>query len=408
MHTSFPKAKMKVLLLGGVHPSAEALFREKGYSNVELLKSELAEEELLDVIPTVHILGIRSATHVSERVMRQADKLLTLGCFCIGTNQVDLQAAKVHGVPVFNAPYSNTRSVAELVIAEVVMLLRGIPSKNAAAHRGEWKKSAKGSYEVRGKTLGIVGYGHIGTQVGILAEALGMRVLYYDIEAKLSLGNAMSVATLDDLLQASDVVTLHVPGGKATKHLMHAETLQRMKAGSCLINAARGQVVDIDALTQALENGHIGGAALDVFPEEPTGSAAAFANPLQRFDQVILTPHIGGSTGEAQERIGQEVAEKLIAFSDTGSTAGSVNFLDVTLPSYAGKHRILHIHRNQPGVLAALNEVFARAGMNIAGQFLQTDPDIGYVVTDVDERSGTEVLPSLKAIPGTIRTRILY
>ncbi|MFA5799916.1 MAG: phosphoglycerate dehydrogenase [Candidatus Peribacteraceae bacterium] len=407
-HTSFPKSKISVLLLGGIHPSARDAFRDIGYTSVELESRELSEEKLLEMIGTVHILGIRSATHVTKRVLDRAQKLYALGCFCIGTNQVDLRQAKLKGIPVFNAPFSNTRSVAELAIAEVVMLLRDIPARNFAAHRGEWRKSAQHSYEVRGKTLGIVGYGHIGTQVGILAEALGMRVLYYDIEPKLSLGNARPVSSLSDLLAIADVVTLHVPGSEPTKNLIARRELRRMRKGACLINASRGHVVDVAALADALKSGQIAGAAIDVHPNEPTAGSQRFLSPLQAYEQVILTPHIAGSTAEAQRCIGQEVAGKLILYSDTGSTAGSVNFLDVTLPSLAGKHRILHIHRNQPGVLAAMNDIFAKEKVNIAGQFLQTDADIGYVVTDVDQRRGIELITCLRAIPGTIRTRILY
>jgi D-3-phosphoglycerate dehydrogenase len=406
--TSFPKNNMNVLLLGGIHASARATFHAHGYTNIELESHEYSEEELIKIIGNIHILGIRSATHVTPRVLEHAKKLLTIGCFCIGTNQVAIRDAKLKGVPVFNAPFSNTRSVAELVIAEVVLLLRDIPAKNAAAHCGEWRKSARGSFEARGKTLGIVGYGHIGTQVGILAEALGMRVLYYDIEAKLSLGNAQAVHSLTELLKTADVVTLHVPGGENTRHLIGTEELQCMHKGAALINASRGHVVNMDALIAALKSGHLAGAAIDVYPQEPGSTGNTFSSPLQTFENVLLTPHIAGSTSEAQERIGREVAEKLVRYSDTGSTAGAVNFLDVSLPPHVGKHRILHIHRNQPGVLAAVNEIFAREKVNIAGQFLQTDADLGYVVTDVDQRRGIELLSRLKAIPGTIRTRILY
>ncbi|OGJ60433.1 D-3-phosphoglycerate dehydrogenase [Candidatus Peribacteria bacterium RIFCSPLOWO2_01_FULL_51_18] len=408
MTTSFPKSKIKVLLLGGIHKSARDVFHASGYGEVELLDKELTEQELKSRIGQVHLLGIRSATRITPEVISKARKLLAIGCFCIGTNQVDLKNAKLAGIPVFNAPFSNTRSVAELVIAEVIMLLRDIPSKNFAAHRGEWRKSSKSSYEVRGKTLGIIGYGHIGTQAGILAEALGMRVLYFDIESKLSIGNAQPVATLKEILAASDVITLHVPGGTGTRHLIGLNELKSMKRGACLINASRGHVVDIEALASLLRRKHLSGAALDVYPEEPASTGERFFSELQKFENTILTPHVAGSTLEAQERIGREVAEKIVLFSDTGSTAGSVNFLDVTLPSHSGKHRILHIHHNQPGVLAAINEAFANAKVNIAGQFLQTDQDIGYVVTDIDQRRGLELRSVLQEIPGTIRTRILY
>ncbi|MFA7682353.1 MAG: phosphoglycerate dehydrogenase [Candidatus Peribacteraceae bacterium] len=406
--TSFAKEKINVLLVGGIHSSAVEAFHAAGYTSVRLLNKELTEQELIEAISSVHMLGIRSATQITRNVLEHGKKLLTVGCFCIGTNQVDLHAAKLNGVPVFNAPFSNTRSVAELVMAEAIMLLRGIPAKNAAMHRGEWKKSANGSYEVRGKTLGIVGYGHIGTQVGILAEALGMRVLYNDITAQLSIGNAQPVSSLPELLSISDVVTIHVPGGDTTKNLIGAEQLRVMKPGAFLINASRGQVIDLQALTASLANGHLAGAALDVYPAEPKSSGQSFSSPLQEMDNVLLTPHIAGSTIEAQERIGAEVAESLISYVDTGSTASSVNFPSVTLPEYTGRHRVLHIHRNQPGVLAAANEVFAKESVNIAGQFLQTDADIGYVVTDIDQQRGTNLIEELKAIPSTIRARILY
>jgi D-3-phosphoglycerate dehydrogenase len=344
-------------------------------------------------------------------VFERAPRLIGVGCFCIGTNQVDLDAAQERGIPVFNAPFSNTRSVAELVLAEIILLLRGIPERSALAHRGGWIKTATGSHEARGKCLGIVGYGHIGTQVGLLAEALGMRVAYYDIETKLALGNAQPLPSLEALLDIADVVTLHVPETPQTYRMIGAEQLARMKPGARLINAARGTVVDIDALVHALESKHLAGAAIDVFPTEPRASDEEFISPLRRFDNVLLTPHIGGSTEEAQQNIGLEVAGKLIKYSNNGSTLTAVNFPEVSLPEHPGKHRLLHIHRNQPGVLSQINAIFSEQRINIAGQYLQTNARIGYVVIDVDSSERTETVQlrkRLEAVAGTIRTRILY
>jgi D-3-phosphoglycerate dehydrogenase len=358
-----------------------------------------------------YFVGIRSATQLTSRIFERAPRLTGVGCFCIGTNQVDLEAAQERGIPVFNAPFSNTRSVAELVLAETIMLLRGIPHRNAQAHRGAWVKTATGSYEVRGKCLGIVGYGRIGTQLGLLAEALGMRVIYHDVETKLALGNARPAGSLDALLAAADVVTLHVPETSATQRMIGPGELERMTPGACLINASRGTVVDIDALVEALRSRRLSGAALDVFPEEPKTAGEAFVSPLQGMDNVLLTPHIGGSTEEAQQNIGTEVAEKLIKYSDNGSTLSAVNFPEVSLPEHPGKHRLLHIHRNQPGVLSALNAVFSAQQINVAGQYLQTNSRIGYVVIDVDTVEPAKsrlVKRGLEAVPGTIRTRILY
>jgi D-3-phosphoglycerate dehydrogenase len=333
---------------------------------------------------------------------------MAIGCFCIGTNQVALDVARDAGIPVFNAPYSNTRSVAELVLAEVIMLMRGIPQKNAQQHRGGWDKSAAGSYEVRGKTLGIVGYGHIGTQIGVLAEQLGMQVVFHDIEAKLPLGNARQLPVLDALLSASDVVSLHVPETPETRNMIGAAQLARMKPGSHLINASRGTVVDIDALSAALDSQHLHGAAIDVFPAEPQGNDAGFDSPLTRFDNVILTPHIGGSTAEAQANIGREVAAKLIRYSNNGSTMSAVNFPEVTLPEHGGRCRLLHIHKNIPGVLARVNERFSAAGINVDAQYLRTNEEVGYVVVDVDSAASKVALDELCSVPGTIRCRILY
>ena len=408
--TSYPKQDIRVLLLEGVSQSAVETFRAAGYSQIELHEKSLPEDELKARIAEAHIVGIRSRTQLSAEVLAQAKRLIAVGCFCIGTNQVDLDAAELAGIPVFNAPYSNTRSVAELVLAEAIMLLRGIPQKSAQCHRGGWSKSAAGSHEARGKTLGIVGYGHIGTQVGVLADALGMQVLFHDIETKLSLGNARASIDLDELLAKSDVVTLHVPETPATQWMIGAAQLAKMKPGAHLINAARGTVVDIDALAAALQSGHIGGAAVDVYPEEPKGNDDPLVSPLLGIDNVILTPHVGGSTLEAQDNIGIEVAAKLVRYSDNGSTLSAVNFPEVTLPEHAGSHRILHIHRNVPGVLSKINDIFGERGINIDGQFLRTDPNVGYVVIDVaaDDAQASELRTALSAIPGTLRTRVLY
>ena len=404
---SLDKSKIKVLLLEGVDPSAVELFHQAGYSQVEYLKGALDDAELQEKIRDVHFLGIRSRTHLTEEVLSRAEKLVAIGCFCIGTNQVDLGAAESRGIPVFNAPYSNTRSVAELVTGEYLLLLRGIPAKNAKAHRGEWDKSAANSVEARGKTLGIVGYGHIGTQVGIIAESLGMQVCYYDIENKLSLGNARQVSSLHELLAKADVVSMHVPETPETRDMMGAEQFAAMKPGAIFLNASRGTVVDIDALVSALESGHLAGAAIDVFPVEPATNKDPFSSPLQRFDNVLLTPHIGASTFEAQQNIGSEVANKLIRYSDNGSTLTAVNFPEVSLPVQGQVSRLLHIHHNQPGVLNRINQAFASEGINIAAQYLQTSANIGYVVVDIECERSEEALAMLKGIDGTIRARIL-
>ena len=409
--TSLDKAKIKVLLLEGVHASAVEAFRQDGYTDLEHHAKSLAKDKLLQSVRDAYFLGIRSATKVTREILEAAPRLIAIGCFCIGTNQVDLEAARERGIVVFNAPFSNTRSVAELVLAEIILLLRGIPYRNAMAHRGAWVKSATGSYEVRGKCLGIVGYGHIGTQVGVLAESLGMQVIYYDIETKLALGNARAVPTLEALLQSADVVTLHVPETTQTHGMLGVEQLAAMKPGAHLINASRGTVVDIDALVAALESKHLGGAAMDVFPVEPKGAGDEFVSPLRGMDNVLLTPHVGGSTEEAQQNIGTEVAEKLIKYSNNGSTLTAVNFPEVSLPEHPGQHRLLHIHRNQPGVLSALNAIFSEMQINIAGQYLQTNPKIGYVVIDVEARDAEEshnLKRRMDAVPGTIRTRVLY
>ncbi|HEX2546722.1 MAG TPA: phosphoglycerate dehydrogenase [Ramlibacter sp.] len=404
---SLAKDKIKFVLLEGIHASALEVLRQGGYTNIVTAPKALAGDALLELVADAHFLGIRSRTQLTADVLAKAERLAAIGAFCIGTNQIDLRDACRRGIPVFNAPFSNTRSVAELVLAEIVMLLRGIPHKNAVLHRHGWVKSAAGSHEARGKTLGIVGYGHIGTQVGVLAEHLGMQVVFADIEAKLSLGNARQLP-LEQVLEMSDVVTLHVPETPQTQHMIDAAALARMRRGSHLINASRGTVVDIDALAAALESGHVAGAAIDVFPLEPEGNDARFESPLVRFDNVLLTPHIGGSTAEAQENIGREVASKLVRYSDNGSTVTAVNFPEVSLPEHTGRCRLLHIHRNVPGVMAAVNERFSKAGINITGQFLRTNEDVGYVVIDVDSTASQVALEELCGIPGTIRCRVLY
>ena len=405
---SLEKEKIKILLLEGLHPSTVEVLQAAGYSNIEYHKGSLSEKDLLEAVKDAHFIGIRSRTNLTKEVIDAAEKLVAVGCFCIGTNQVDLHATAVRGIPVFNAPFSNTRSVAELVLGQILLLLRGIPEKNALAHRGIWKKSADNSYEARGKRLGIIGYGHIGTQLGIIAENLGMRVYYYDIENKLSLGNASQVPTMSELLNKCDVISLHVPETPGTKNLMGAEEFARMKPGSIFINAARGTVVDIEALCHSLEAGHLSGAAVDVFPTEPATNIEPFESPLQKFDNVILTPHVGGSTQEAQENIGVEVAGKLAKYSDNGSTLSSVNFPEVSLPVHNECSRLLHIHKNRPGILTQINTIFAEEGINIAGQYLQTAAEIGYVVIDVETERSEEALAKLKTIEGTIRARILH
>ncbi|MFC6439023.1 phosphoglycerate dehydrogenase [Bowmanella sp. JS7-9] len=405
---SLPKDKIKILLLEGLHQSAVDTLKANGYHNIESLKTSLPEDELIEKIQDVHFIGIRSRTHITENVLEAANKLVAVGCFCIGTNQVDLAATQKRGIPVFNAPFSNTRSVAELVLGEILLLLRGIPQKNAQCHRGGWDKSAVGSYEARGKTLGIIGYGHIGTQLSILAEHLGMRVKFYDIEDKLVLGNATQIKSMKELLAVSDVVTLHVPETPQTKNMIGASELAAMKDGAILINASRGTVVDIDALVSALESKKIAGAAIDVFPVEPKSNNEEFVSPLRGFDNVILTPHVGGSTQEAQQNIGIEVAGKLAKYSDNGSTLSAVNFPEVSLPQHVGTSRLLHIHQNAPGVLIQINQAFSEKGINIAAQYLNTNENIGYVVIDVETDDAEEALNQLRQIKGTIKTRILH
>jgi D-3-phosphoglycerate dehydrogenase len=406
--TSIDKAKIKFLLLEGIHPSAAKVIQSAGYSQIESLPGALPDDELKAKISEAHFVGIRSRTQLTADVLAHASKLAAVGCFCIGTNQVDLNAARERGIAVFNAPFSNTRSVAELVLAEAILLLRGVPEKSAVAHRGGWLKSAENAYEIRGKTLGIVGYGSIGSQLSVLAEALGMHVVFFDVVTKLSLGNARQIPKLNDLLAQSDVVTLHVPETASTQWMIGAAQIAAMKPGSVLINASRGTVVEIEPLAEALRQKKLLGAAIDVFPVEPRSNKDTFESPLRGLDNVILTPHVGGSTMEAQENIGIEVAEKLVKYSDNGTSTSSVNFPEVALPAHPGKHRLLHIHRNVPGVLSEINTVFGDNGINISSQYLQTNESIGYVVIDIDAAHSDVALAKLAHVPGTIRSRVLF
>jgi D-3-phosphoglycerate dehydrogenase len=408
MRYSLAKDNIKVLLLEGVHQTAVSVFNAAGYSNVVQQKQALDEQALIQALADVRILGIRSRSQLTQAVLQAAPKLLAVGCFCIGTNQVDLITAEQLGIPVFNAPFANTRSVAEMVLAEMVLLLRQIPAKSMLAHQGEWQKTAGNAFETRGKTLGIIGYGHIGSQLSILAENLGMRVQFYDIEKKLPLGNAQQVSDLATLLRNADVVSLHVPETPQTQNMIGKAELGMLKPTAVLINASRGTVVDIDALADCLKKQQILGAAIDVFPKEPVGNNEKFVSPLQNLPNVILTPHIGGSTAEAQEGIGIEVADKLVKYSDNGSSISAVNFPQVALPPHPGESRLLHIHRNQPGVLKAINEMLSRRNINVSGQYLQTTREIGYVVLDAQTDDTEGVLSDLRQVPGTIRARVLY
>jgi D-3-phosphoglycerate dehydrogenase len=397
--TSYPKDKINILLLENVSDKAVQFFKDQGYNNIEKISGALSEEDLIKAIKNVHILGIRSKTLITEKVLKAATKLQAIGCFCIGVNQVDLKAATLHGVSVFNAPYSNTRSVAELVIGLSIMLMRRITDKNIAAHKGIWLKEAKGSYELRNKTIGIIGYGNIGSQVSIISEALGMKVLYYDQETKLPLGNAQPCKSM---------VTLHVPGTSQTQNMIHAGNLQQFKKGAILINCSRGEVVALGALAEALKSGHISGAAADVFPVEPEKNGDAFSTPLQGLQNVMLTPHIGGSTEEAQENIGDDVSLKLFNYLEKGVSYGSHTVPPISLPPIDGTHRILHIHNNVPGVLSAINTQLSQHGVNIVGQYLKTNDLIGYVVLDVDKKLSQEAVGLLKAVKETIKVRLLY
>lgn len=405
---SLQKDKIRILLLEGIHQSAVDLLVQQGYSNVEQVKTSLSETQLMEKIADVHLIGIRSRTQLTGKILKQAPKLIAIGCFCIGTNQVDLTTTQALGIPVFNAPYSNTRSVAELIIAEIILLLRGIPEKNAACHRGGWLKSAQGAYEARGKTLGLIGYGAIGSQISVLAESLGMRVIFYDTVTKLPMGNASQVNTLKTLLNQADVVSLHVPELPSTKMLLGKAQIAQMKTGAILLNASRGTVVNIDALAEALRTGHLASAAIDVFPLEPRSNGEEFSSPLRGLDNALLTPHIGGSTMEAQENIGIEVANKLALYSDNGTSTSAINFPEVALPGQANAHRLLHIHKNRPGILGAINQVFSDNAINISAQYLQTNASIGYVVIDLDAAHSDLALEKLKSIPGTLRCRVLF
>jgi D-3-phosphoglycerate dehydrogenase / 2-oxoglutarate reductase len=406
--TSYPKEKIHILFLENISDAAVRHFRETGYVNVKKLTGALSEEQLIEEIKDVHLLGIRSKTQVTKTVLEHARKLQAIGCFCIGVNQVDLKAATRHGVVVFNAPYSNTRSVAELVIAASIMLIRRIPDKNKAAHEGIWMKEAKGSYELRGKTLGIIGYGNIGTQVSILAEALGMKVIFYDIVTRLPLGNATAKKSLKEVLEEADIVTLHVPETAQTKNLINKNTLKYFKKGSIIINYARGEVIDLEALRKCILDKHISGAAIDVFPWEPEKNGDRFQTPLQDLPNVLLTPHIGGSTEEAQENIGEDVSNKLFLFLEMGITIGSHTVPPLSLPAQEGTHRILHIHKNVPGVLSEINTQLSKHNINILAQYLKTNDDIGYVVLDVDKKISSQAFQLLKEVKQTIKVRLLY
>ncbi|MGD9562178.1 MAG: phosphoglycerate dehydrogenase [Pyrinomonadaceae bacterium] len=406
--TSYPRNKIKILLLENISDAAVLELKSGGYTQIERIGGALSETQLIEAVKGVHLLGIRSKTRVTKNVIEAADKLLAIGAFCIGVNQVDLNAATEKGVAVFNAPYSNTRSVAELVIGLCVMLIRKIADKNAAAHRGEWLKEAKGSFELRGKTLGIIGYGNIGSQVSTMAEAMGLQVIYYDAATKLPLGNAKQTTELKDLLKRSNIVTLHVPSDATTRNMIDADALKAMRKGSILINHSRGDVVDLNALAKALTSGKLAGAAVDVFPEEPEKTGDAFTSVLQGLPNVILTPHIGGSTEEAQASIGLDVTSKLIKYLDFGTSEGSHTVPPVSLPPQAGTHRILHIHRNIPGVLGEINSRLSKRGINITGQYLKTNDEIGYVILDVESKLSKEAFALLKDVPGTVKARMVY
>lgn len=402
------KSENRFLLLEGVHQNAVSTLEKSGYTNIEYLTHALDEDALIEKIKGVRYIGIRSRTQLTDKVLEAADRLAAIGCFCIGTNQVDTESAKSRGIPVFNAPYSNTRSVAELVIGQIILLLRGIPAKNYHVHNGSWPKTAKDSYEARGKTLGIVGYGSIGSQLSVLAESLGMNVIYYDVITKLPLGNANQVGTMHELLSQSDVVSLHVPELATTKNMMAKAQFDQMKEGAIFINAARGTCVDIHDLAQAIEGGKVAGAAIDVFPTEPKSNDEALESPLKGLPNVILTPHIGGSTVEAQANIGLEVAEKFAQFASCGSTVSAVNFPEIAMQQQANTHRLLHIHHNQPGVLSSVNQLFAKHDINILAQSMMTKDDIGYMIIDVDELDSKLAFEHLNSVEGTIRLRVLY
>ncbi len=406
--TSFPKEKIKILLLESVHPAAVEMFRDAGYTQIETTTGALSEKELLQKINNVHILGIRSKTQLTAAAIKQADKLIATGCFCIGVNQVSMSDAIENGIAVFNSPFSNTRSVAELVIANCIMLLRRIPEKSKAVLAGQWLKDSAGCFEVRGKTLGIIGYGHIGSQVSVLAEALGMKVIFYDVEPKLSLGNAKACKSINDLLKLSDIVTLHVPGTSATRNMVNESFLRKMKKDSVLINLSRGEVMDEQAIVNAITEKHLAGLAADVFIDEPQHKGDLFQSPLQHLNNVLLTPHIGGSTLEAQENIGTDVAGKIIRYLETGNSMGSVSVPALNLPLQQSAHRILHIHHNVPGVLSEINTIMSKHKANILGQYLQTNNAIGYVAVDIDKKASAGLIADLKNSKETIRVRGVY
>ncbi len=406
--TSYPKDKIKVLFLENISDKAVQYFKQQGYTDVKKIAGALSEEELIKVIKDVHILGIRSKTFISKKVLDSAKKLQAIGCFCIGVNQVDLKACKQKGIAVFNAPYSNTRSVAELVIGASILLIRRILDKNNAAHQGIWNKDAKGSFELRGKTMGIIGYGNIGTQLSVMAEAMGMRVQFFDVETKLPLGNAQAKKSIKEIVSSSDIISLHVPETSQTKNLINKTVIKQFKAGSILVNYARGEVVDLDALAQAIQDKHISGAAIDVFPIEPEKNGDAFSTPLQGLSNVLLTPHIGGSTEEAQENIGEDVSIKLYQYLERGVSNGSHTIPSLSLPPVDGAHRILHMHKNVPGVLGAINTLLSKNKINIVGQYLKTNDEIGYVVLDVDSKLSKQAMTLLKEVKETIRVRMLY
>ncbi len=404
---SYPKSRIKIFLAENIHSAAIEILKNEGFQ-IETSKSALTEKELLDLARDVHVLGIRSKTKISANVFKESKKLMSVGCFCIGTDQVDLEAARLKGVSVFNAPFSNTRSVAEMILAEIVVLARRLGDRNREMHIGHWEKSAVACREVRGKTLGIIGYGHIGSQVSVLAESFGMRVIYYDIVTKLPLGNSRQASRLEEVLESSDFVTLHVPDTAQTREMIGAEEFKAFKKGACLLNASRGRVVDLKALKNAIESGRIGGAAVDVFPEEPESNIKDFKTALQGLPNVVLTPHIGGSTEEAQQNIGVEVATTLIRFINNGSSTGSVNFPQVDLPVQRETHRILNVHRNVPGVLKDINGIISDLGANIEAQYLATDSQVGYLIVDLDKKVSDQVKDRVMALPASIRTRILY
>ncbi len=406
--TSYPKEKINILFLENISDAAVKHFREAGYISVRKLSGALSEDELINEVKDVHLLGIRSKTQITSRVLEAAKKLQAIGCFCIGVNQVDIKSATRQGIIVFNAPYSNTRSVAELVIGLSIMLIRRIPDKNKAAHDGLWMKEAKGSYELRGKTLGIIGYGNIGSQVSVLAEAIGMKVIFYDAITKMPLGNAVAMKSMKEVVAISDIVTLHVPETSLTKNLINKATLKQFKKGSILINYARGEVVDLDALRVVLLEGKLSGAAIDVFPIEPEKNGDRFQSPLQDLPNVILTPHIGGSTEEAQQNIGEDVSNKLFQYLEMGGTLGSHTIPSISLPPQEGTHRILHIHKNVPGVLSEINTQLSKNHINILAQYLKTNDEIGYVVVDVDKKLSNHAFQLLKEVKETIKVRLLY